>query len=393
LKKCRLPSQIRLSSPAPEPTPEAALPPEPEPVLVEEAPATAAAGSLDGDDPVVATEVIEELVTDDTARSATEDFTTTVSGRDRSGQQDDRGLSNFEKALIVGLGAVAVGTLLNNGNRVVANSGDRVVVQDDRGVLTVLKDEDALLRQPGSRVRTETFDDGSSRTFVTREDGSRIETILAADGRVLRRSRILPDGTEFLLFDDTIPEERIDVTRLPTPAPALTLADIESRDTDALARALERLRAEDAARVNEARFSLRQVREIRPVRELAPEIEVKLTFATGSSAIAPDQAGRLLALGQAMGQLIAANPREVFLVEGHTDAVGAAEFNLALSDRRAESVALALTQFFGVPPENMVVQGYGESALLVPTLAAEERNRRATVRRITPLLREVVASR
>ncbi len=381
------------AEPVPEQPPEAALPPEPEPVLVEEPPATAAAGALDGDAPVAATEVIEQVVTDETARSASEDFATTVSGRDRSGRQGDRGLSDFEKALIVGLGAVAVGTILNNGNRVVANSGDRVVVQDDRGALTVLKDEDALLRQPGSRVRTETFDDGSSRTFVTREDGSRIETILAADGRVLRRSRILPDGTEVMLFDDTIPEERIDVTRLPAPAPALTLDEIQSRETDALARALERLRAEDAARAGEVRFSLRQVREIRPVRELAPAIEVEITFATGSSAIAPEQAGRLLALGQAMGQLIAANPREVFLVEGHTDAVGAAEFNLALSDRRAESVALALTQFFGVPPENMVVQGYGESALLVPTLEAEERNRRATVRRITPLLREVVASR
>ena len=35
----------------------------------------------------------------------------------------------------------------------------------------------------------------------------------------------------------------------------------------------------------------------------------------------------------------------------------------------------------------MVVQGYGESDLLVPTPEAERVNRRATVRRITPLLR------
>ena len=37
----------------------------------------------------------------------------------------------------------------------------------------------------------------------------------------------------------------------------------------------------------------------------------------------------------------------------------------ALSDRRAESVALAMTEYFGVPPENMIVQGYGESELRV----------------------------
>ena len=43
-------------------------------------------------------------------------------------------------------------------------------------------------------------------------------------------------------------------------------------------------------------------------------------------------------------------------------------------------------EFFGVPPENMVIQGYGESNLKIPTLEAEPRNRRAVVRRITPLL-------
>jgi outer membrane protein OmpA-like peptidoglycan-associated protein len=84
--------------------------------------------------------------------------------------------------------------------------------------------------------------------------------------------------------------------------------------------------------------------------------------------------------------MVAARPGELFLVEGHTDAVGSAASNLSLSDRRAESVALALTEYFGVPPENLVVQGYGESDLLVPTTANEPRNRRVALRLITPLL-------
>ena len=75
-----------------------------------------------------------------------------------------------------------------------------------------------------------------------------------------------------------------------------------------------------------------------------------------------------------------------FAVEGHTDAVGSASSNLALSDRRAESVALALTEYFAVPPENLVVQGYGESDLLVPVATSEPANRRVAVRLITPLL-------
>lgn len=96
-------------------------------------------------------------------------------------------------------------------------------------------------------------------------------------------------------------------------------------------------------------------------------------------------------LGTAIRERILDNPREIFLVEGHTDAVGNGAFNLALSDRRAESLALALTEYFDVPPENLVVQGYGEEYLKIATQEAEERNRRASVRRITDLLRTASA--
>ena len=91
-------------------------------------------------------------------------------------------------------------------------------------------------------------------------------------------------------------------------------------------------------------------------------------------------------LGRFMQDLIDQNPREIFLIEGHTDATGLAAMNLALSDRRAESVALALTEYFDIPPENMVIQGYGETELLVDTQANEPRNRRVGVRIITQLL-------
>ena len=80
------------------------------------------------------------------------------------------------------------------------------------------------------------------------------------------------------------------------------------------------------------------------------------------------------------------NPDEIYLIEGHTDAVGSDVDNLSLSDRRAETVAEILTQDFGIPPENLTTQGYGEQYLKIPTQEPERRNRRVTVRRITPLL-------
>jgi outer membrane protein OmpA-like peptidoglycan-associated protein len=230
-------------------------------------------------------------------------------------------------------------------------------------------------------VRTEQFDDGSSRTTVTREDGSRIVTIRDAEYRVLRRVHVARDGSQTLLFDDTVAAQPIDISRLPARAP---LVEVQPDwDEAALRAALSRDTGFDR------RYSLAQVRDIERVRAMVPVIDLTaVTFETGSAAIRPEQAPALSRLGRLMKSYIDANPREVFLIEGHTDAVGSAASNLALSDRRAESVALAMTEYFDVPPENMVVQGYGEEFLKVPTEAAERANRRASVRRITDLLRQ-----
>lgn len=87
-----------------------------------------------------------------------------------------------------------------------------------------------------------------------------------------------------------------------------------------------------------------------------------------------------------MRDLIRDEPTELFLVEGHTDAIGSQGHNLLLSDRRAESVARAFGEYFGVKAANIIVQGYGESFLKIPTQTAERQNRRVAVRRITALV-------
>jgi len=184
-----------------------------------------------------------------------------------------------------------------------------------------------------------------------------------------------------VLFDDTQAERRVVVSELPRVEQRNSLAS--QQNEEALRQSLEtQLRGEQAQR-----FSLRQVRDIRQVRALAPEVELDaVRFATGSAAIRPEQARALAKIGTAISNAISNDPRTVILVEGHTDAVGSASYNLALSDRRAETVALALTEYFNVPPANLITQGYGEGALKVETLTDEPANRRAVVRNITSLL-------
>ena len=118
-----------------------------------------------------------------------------------------------------------------------------------------------------------------------------------------------------------------------------------------------------------------------------PRIDIDtITFDFGSWEVTPDQVQRLQIIAEGIQQAIQQNPDEIFLIEGHTDAVGKDEDNLSLSDRRAESVAQVLTVQFGIPPENLTSQGYGKQYLKIPTQEAERRNRRVTIRRITPLL-------
>lgn len=347
------------------------------------APLAAAALAATADNEADA-EMTEETVTENTARTSDEDFSNSVNGQAKASSDDEKkGLTNVEKAALADLAALAVGAVLKNGSEVAVNSGDRVVLQQPDGSYRVIKDDGALLRQPGTTVRTQSFNDGSSRTISTRPDGAEIMTIYDSQKRIIKRTRIEPNGDEYVLVDDSRGAEPVEVTELPEVSVTDTAT---ATDRDALAAALAR-QAETSRS-----FTLSQVRQIAPVRALAPAVSVEnVTFATGSAAIRPQQAEELATLGTAIRERIAENPREVFLVEGHTDAVGSAAYNLALSDRRAESLALALTEYFDVPSENLVIQGYGEEYLKISTAGAEEENRRATVRRITDLLRTASA--
>ena len=67
-------------------------------------------------------------------------------------------------------------------------------------------------------------------------------------------------------------------------------------------------------------------------------------------------------------------------VNGYTDTSGSAGYNMKLSYRRADNVAAQLVSD-GVPKEDIVIKGYGETHLLVPTgpNVREPQNRRVEI--------------
>jgi outer membrane protein OmpA-like peptidoglycan-associated protein len=62
---------------------------------------------------------------------------------------------------------------------------------------------------------------------------------------------------------------------------------------------------------------------------------------------------------QKLGTLIQRNPRSTFRVEGYTDSFGAFEYNLDLSQRRADSVKRYLVEAMRINPAQIETHGYG----------------------------------
>jgi outer membrane protein OmpA-like peptidoglycan-associated protein len=65
-----------------------------------------------------------------------------------------------------------------------------------------------------------------------------------------------------------------------------------------------------------------------------------------------------------------------FLVVGHTDAKGSREYNLKLSQRRADAIREALINPFGINPARIEAVGLGEEQLLNPSKPDAPENRR-----------------
>ena len=68
---------------------------------------------------------------------------------------------------------------------------------------------------------------------------------------------------------------------------------------------------------------------------------------------------------QKLATLIKRNPKSRFTIEGYCDTFGSADYNLDLSQRRADSVARYLVEALGIDPAQVQTRGYGAAKLLV----------------------------
>jgi outer membrane protein OmpA-like peptidoglycan-associated protein len=273
---------------------------------------------------------------------------------------------------------------VKEGNQTIIKEDNRTIVKVDNRTI-IRHDDTDRFRRAGGNVQVQR-QGNTTQTVIVRPGGVRIVNVVDTQGRLVRRSRWV-NGREFVLINNRYTRPGIVIVNLPPPVIRIPRERyiVEYRAAQP-AWLYETLVAPPVMNLDR-HFSLEEIRYNETVRARMPRIDIdSINFETGSWEVTPDQARLLQPIAEAMARAIEKNPAEVYLIEGHTDAVGTPVDNLSLCDRRAEAVAEVLTAQFNIPPENLVTQGYGEQDLKVQTEAAEPRNRYVTVRRVTPLL-------
>lgn len=108
------------------------------------------------------------------------------------------------------------------------------------------------------------------------------------------------------------------------------------------------------------------------------EVLEGVNFVSGSAELTPESITRLIDLANELGH----DPAKHIEIRGHTDATGDAAANLALSQRRAESVRASLIQM-GIAAERLTAVGYGEEFPIADnaTPAGRALNRRVEIHR------------
>jgi outer membrane protein OmpA-like peptidoglycan-associated protein len=126
------------------------------------------------------------------------------------------------------------------------------------------------------------------------------------------------------------------------------------------------------------------------LREAMTRIEIDtIRFGFNEAFVREEEVDNLDQIASVIERVLAKYPREVFLIEGHTDAVGSDAYNAKLSKARAEAVKKALSTYYIIPSKNLQTVGLGERYLKIPTAEQEQENRRVSLSRATEVVGEL----
>lgn len=106
-------------------------------------------------------------------------------------------------------------------------------------------------------------------------------------------------------------------------------------------------------------------------------ISLQVQFDYNSSELTPTSKAKLGVVASALDNQKLANYK--FRIEGHTDSVGSVQYNLKLSERRAQSVARYLIGQYRIEPSRLQAIGRGMSKPANPANPRAPENRRVVI--------------
>ncbi|QPD05217.1 MAG: putative Cell envelope biogenesis protein OmpA [Candidatus Nitrospira kreftii] len=140
---------------------------------------------------------------------------------------------------------------------------------------------------------------------------------------------------------------------------------------------LARLRAEHEKSRAELTSTLSRLAKVREdARGVIVTLPGNIYFNFNKADVKPAMQMQLTKIAKAL----AAVPNQNLLIEGHTDSIGSNEYNLSLSESRAQSVQKILLDG-GIAAERMDIKGYGESKPIADndTPSGQAQNRRVEI--------------
>ena len=117
--------------------------------------------------------------------------------------------------------------------------------------------------------------------------------------------------------------------------------------------------------------------------EKQAQITIAIQFDLNSARIRPDSFQAVGLMADSLYHPYLQGYR--FLVVGNTDGTGSREYNLKLSQQRADAIREALINPFGIAPARIEAVGLGEEQLLKPAEPAAAENRRVQLINIGPV--------
>ena len=143
------------------------------------------------------------------------------------------------------------------------------------------------------------------------------------------------------------------------------------------ARFIDQLRARSIAVEPSQPGAAEERAKIAEIVRDKPRIDLEIYFDYDSAVVGPKALPALIALGNVLSRPDYAST--IFFINGYTDAKGSSDYNLGLSQRRADAVRHVLIEQFRLPANTLIPIGFGKEQLKFPEQPFADLNRRVQI--------------